>query len=57
MTSEIPELKGAISIAAPAHAEHVIHNFDSQLEEINNKGVAKVKLGVREFLNISGNNI
>ncbi len=49
IASEIPELKGVISIAAPAHAEHVIHNFDNQLEEINNKGVAKVKLGVREF--------
>jgi predicted alpha/beta hydrolase family esterase len=49
IASEISELKGVISIAAPAHVEHVIHNFDNQLEEINNKGVAKVKLGVREF--------
>lgn len=49
VANDIPEIKGVVSIAAPAYAEHVVHNFDAHLDEINSKGLATVKLGTREF--------
>ncbi|PKG37826.1 bifunctional alpha/beta hydrolase/OsmC family protein [Psychromonas sp. Urea-02u-13] len=49
VANDIPEVKGVVSIAAPADAQHVIHNFDQHLDEINSKGIAKVRLGMREF--------
>ncbi|NQY62799.1 MAG: alpha/beta fold hydrolase [Alteromonadaceae bacterium] len=49
VANDIPEVKGIVSIAAPAHVDHVIHNFDEHLDEIISKGIAKVQLGMREF--------
>ena len=49
VANDIPEIKGVVSIAAPAYAEHVVHNFGVHLDEINSKGVARVQLGTREF--------
>lgn len=43
----IESAKVVISIAAPADADHVIHNFSDYIEEIETNGVAKVKLGGR----------
>ena len=43
----IESAKVVISVAAPADAEHVIHNFSDYIEEIETKGVAKVKFGNR----------
>jgi len=49
VANELPEIKGVVSIAAPAYAEHVVHNFDAHVDEINSAGLAKVQLGRREF--------
>lgn len=38
-----------IAIAAPADADHVIHNFKNHIEEIETTGSAKVKFGTREL--------
>ncbi len=46
-SKHIDSAKVVISVAAPADAEHVIHNFGDYIEEIETKGVAKVKLGGR----------
>ena len=45
----IDSAKVVISIAAPADADHVIHNFADHVEEIETNGSAKVKLGVQEL--------
>jgi putative redox protein len=49
VAEDIPEIKGVVSIAAPAYAEHVVHNFNAHLDEINSNGVATVQLGSRKF--------
>ena len=49
VANSIKSVKAVVSIGAPAKAEHVIHNFDASLDEINRNGVATVKLGLREF--------
>ncbi|MFT6907447.1 MAG: putative OsmC-like protein/alpha/beta superfamily hydrolase [Oleiphilaceae bacterium] len=49
VANSIESVKAVVSIGAPAKAEHVIHNFEASLDEINHKGVATVKLGFREF--------
>lgn len=41
----IDSAKVVISIGAPADAEHVIHNFENHVDEIEKNGSAKVKLG------------
>lgn len=43
----INSAKVVISIAAPADADHVIHNFSDHIEEIEHTGSAKVKFGNR----------
>jgi putative redox protein len=45
----IDSAKVVISIAAPADADHVIHNFADHVEEIETNGSAKVKLGGKEL--------
>lgn len=45
----IPEAKAVVTIGAPADAEHVKHNFDAHLEEIETKGEAEVSLAGRPF--------
>jgi len=49
VANSIESVKAVVSIAAPAKAEHVIHNFQDNLDEINKNGIATVKLGEREF--------
>lgn len=49
VAGDIPEATAVVSIAAPARAEHVIHNFEEHLDEIKEQGTAKVKLGFRQF--------
>jgi len=49
VANSIESVKAVVSIGAPAKAEHVIHNFQDSLDEINKKGIADVKLGYREF--------
>lgn len=48
--SSIPEVKGVVTIGAPADAEHVIHNFvDEDIKKIKSEGEAKVLLAGRSF--------
>jgi putative redox protein len=49
VANSIDSVKAVVSIGAPAKADHVIHNFEDSLDEITSNGVAKVKLGYREF--------
>lgn len=46
---DIPEAKAVATIAAPADAAHVIHNFAAQLDEIKARGEAEVTLAGRPF--------
>jgi uncharacterized OsmC-like protein/alpha/beta superfamily hydrolase len=45
----VPEATAVVTIAAPASAAHVTHNFAADLAEINQKGTAKVTLAGRSF--------
>jgi uncharacterized OsmC-like protein/alpha/beta superfamily hydrolase len=45
----VPEATAVVTIAAPASAAHVTHNFAADLAEINEKGTAKVTLAGRSF--------
>lgn len=49
VANDIEAIKAVVSIGAPAKAEHVIHNFADSVEDIKRDGVARVKLGLREF--------
>lgn len=46
---DIPEIKGVVTIGAPADAEHVLHQFDAHIEEIEREGSAEVTLVGRKF--------
>lgn len=46
---DIPEVKGVVTIGAPADAEHVLHNFEASIEEIEREGSAEVTLAGRKF--------
>lgn len=45
----ISELKAVATIGAPAHADHVIHNFAADVSEIEASGEADVSLAGRTF--------
>lgn len=46
---KVPEAKAVVTIGAPADAEHVLHNFGSSIEEIEQNGEADVGLAGRTF--------
>jgi putative redox protein len=46
---QVAEAVGVVTIAAPASAAHVTHNFSAQLDEIETTGVATVTLAGRPF--------
>ncbi|QPC41970.1 alpha/beta fold hydrolase [Kaustia mangrovi] len=46
---DIPEARAVATIAAPAHADHVIRNFGVSVEEIERTGEAQVELAGRSF--------
>lgn len=46
---DIPEAKAVATIGAPADAAHVIDNFSADLAEIEEEGIAEVKLAGRTF--------
>jgi putative redox protein len=46
---DIPEVKGVVTIGAPADAEHVLHNFSGRIEDIERDGSAEVTLAGRKF--------
>lgn len=43
------EVKGVVTIAAPSDPAHVMKQFECDIDEINQKGVAEVKLAGRSF--------
>lgn len=47
--SDIPEAKAVVAIAAPADVEHVLKNFQTNLDEIETEGQARVTLSGRSF--------
>lgn len=46
---DVPEARAVATIAAPADAEHVIHNFHADLSTIEETGEAEVTLAGRKF--------
>ncbi|MFT7332578.1 MAG: putative OsmC-like protein/esterase/lipase [Sphingobacteriales bacterium] len=48
-SAEIEEIKAVVTIGAPSEPEHVTHLFSEGLEELKNKGKAKVNIGGRDF--------
>ncbi|WP_017446436.1 bifunctional alpha/beta hydrolase/OsmC family protein [Gayadomonas joobiniege] len=49
VASQITSVKAVVTIAAPATADHVVHNFNDRLDEIKQRGVAEVNLAGRRF--------
>lgn len=49
MANKVEECKAVVTISAPASAEHVKHNFAASVNTIEKEGLARVKLGLREF--------
>lgn len=47
--AQLPEVKAVVTIGAPSSPVHVKHLLKSNLEEIQEKGVAEVNLGGRNF--------
>jgi putative redox protein len=47
--AEIPEAKAVVTIGAPADIAHVLHQFGGSLDEIRQKGEARVTLTGRQF--------
>jgi putative redox protein len=46
---QIPSLKAIVTIGAPATADHVQHLFSDSKQALQQEGIARVKLGLREF--------
>lgn len=49
VAKDIPEVRAVVTIGAPADAGHVLKNFGSGLEEIEESGIAEVNLAGRTF--------
>ena len=49
VAGDIPEVKGVVTIGAPSDAEHVLHNFSADIDEIERAGKAEVSLAGRPF--------
>jgi putative redox protein len=47
--SDLPEVRAAVTIAAPADAEHVVSSFHAHVPAIESEGEAKVELAGRPF--------
>ncbi|MEQ9199799.1 MAG: alpha/beta fold hydrolase, partial [Rhodospirillales bacterium] len=47
--AQMPDVQAVCTIAAPSDPEHVKHNFDSAIKEIESKGEAEVQLVGRSF--------
>lgn len=45
----IPEVKGVVTIGAPADVGHVLHQFGAHVDDINEQGAAEVMLAGRAF--------
>ena len=49
VASEIPEVKAVATIGAPSDVGHVLHQFGTHIDEIEEKGEAAVQLAGRPF--------
>ncbi|ALS98286.1 bifunctional alpha/beta hydrolase/OsmC family protein [Lacimicrobium alkaliphilum] len=49
MADKVPEVKALVTIGAPYNASHVIKNFGDAVEQIEQQGQARVRLGHRHF--------
>ncbi|GGD74470.1 bifunctional alpha/beta hydrolase/OsmC family protein [Lacimicrobium alkaliphilum] len=49
MADKVPEVKALATIGAPYNASHVIKNFGDAVEQIEQQGQARVRLGPRHF--------
>jgi len=49
VAGDILEAKGVVTIGAPADVGHVLHQFGSHIDEINDRGEAEVQLAKRKF--------
>ena len=47
---QLTHIKAVVSIAAPAHPNHLTHLFEANLEQIKKDGQAEVKLAGRSFI-------
>lgn len=47
---DIPEVRAIATIGAPCDTHHIVHQFESQIEEIEEEGEAKVLLAGRPFV-------
>jgi len=47
---QLPDVKAIATIGAPHEAQHVVHNFATNLDTINQQGAAEVTLGHRKFI-------
>lgn len=48
--AQLPEIRAVATLGAPADAEHVIHQFDQKVPEIEAKGAAQVDIAGRPFV-------
>lgn len=48
--AELPDIRAVVTLGAPADADHVIHQFEQHVPEIEAKGEAQVDLGGRPFV-------
>lgn len=48
--SELSEIRAVVTLGAPADAEHVVHQFDQHIPEIEAKGAAQVDIAGRPFV-------
>lgn len=46
---KIESIKAVVSIGSPSYPEHVAHLISDKIEEIEEKGIAQVNIGGREF--------
>ena len=49
VAADIEEVRAVATIGAPGTADHVLHNFEAHLDEIESEGRAQVKLAGRSF--------
>jgi esterase/lipase len=48
--AQLPKIDVTVTINAPAHAQHVTHNFQDKLTEIQKQGAAEVNLGGKQLI-------
>lgn len=47
--NQLENVQGVVTIGAPFEADHVLHNFQAHVSDIEEKGECEVTLGLRQF--------